>query len=96
MQIFTIEQLGPKRSLTPEGFLLCRDVPIARTGDQIYLEQEIGAGENGERVRGAADGTVIVTRDEREVFTQEAIDSFEGMPVTDEHPEGNVTPGNCS
>lgn len=94
MQIYTVEQLGPKRSLTPEGYLLCRDVPIARTGDQLYLEQEIGPGENGERVRGAADGTIIVTRDEQEVFTKEAIDSFEGMPVTDDHPDGNVTPGN--
>lgn len=94
MQIYTIEQLGPKRSLTPEGFLLCRDVPIARTGEQIYLEEEIGPGENGERVKGGADGTIIVTRDEQEVFTQAAIDSFEGMPVTDDHPQGNVTPGN--
>ena len=94
MQIYTVEQLGPKRSLTPEGYLLCRDVPIARTGDQLYLEQEIGPGENGERVKGAADGTIVVTRDEQEVFTKEAIDSFEGMPVTDDHPDGNVTPGN--
>jgi hypothetical protein len=94
MQIYTIEQLGPKRSVTPQGFLLCRDVPIARTGDQIYLEQEIGPGENGERVEGGVDGTIIVTRDAQEVFTQEAIDSFEGMPITDDHPVGNVTTGN--
>jgi hypothetical protein len=94
MQIYTIEQLGPKRSLTPEGYLLCRDVPIARTGEQEYLEQEIGPGENGERVLGGPDGVIIVTRDEQEVFTQEAIDSFEGMPITDDHPQGNVTPGN--
>lgn len=94
MQIYTTEKLGPKRSLTPQGYLLCKDVPIARTGEQIYLEQEIGPGENGERVRGATDGTIIVTRDEKDVFTQEAIDSFEGMPITDEHPDESVTPNN--
>ena len=27
---------------TPEGFLVCRSVPIARTGVQTYLPEEIG------------------------------------------------------
>jgi hypothetical protein len=36
MQYHTIEQIGPKRSLTSHGFLLCRDVPIARTEMQLY------------------------------------------------------------
>ena len=27
--------LGPTQRLTPEGFLLCKDVPIARTGSSF-------------------------------------------------------------
>ncbi|MCI9311262.1 MAG: DUF2213 domain-containing protein, partial [Lawsonibacter sp.] len=27
---------------TPEGYLICRDVPIARTGPQEYLAGELG------------------------------------------------------
>ena len=27
---------------TPEGFLICHDVPIARTGQQEYLAGELG------------------------------------------------------
>ena len=27
---------------TPEGFLICHDVPIARTGRQDYLNRELG------------------------------------------------------
>ena len=27
---------------TPEGFLICRDVPIARIGTQDYLARELG------------------------------------------------------
>ena len=30
------EQIGPMQAMTPEGFLLCKDVPIARTGVMTY------------------------------------------------------------
>ena len=33
--------LGPTQRLTPEGFLLCKDVPIARTGEQLYHASEL-------------------------------------------------------
>lgn len=70
---------------TPEGFLICHNVPIARIGKQDYLESEIGL---------TGDKIVSVNRDEDEVFSQRAIASFEGKPVTYEHPPCAVGPEN--
>ncbi len=71
---------------TPEGFLICKDVPIARTGTQQYRGCEFGGP--------VADGIYNVQRPEAEVFDRAAVASFEGKPVCDEHPEEDVTPGN--
>ena len=71
---------------TPEGFLICKDVPIARTGTQQYRGCEFGGP--------VADGIYNVQRPEAEVFDSAAVASFEGKPVCDEHPEEDVTPDN--
>ena len=71
---------------TPEGFLICKDVPIARTGTQQYRGCEFGGP--------VADGIYNVQRPEAEVFDRAAVASFEGKPVSDEHPEEDVTPDN--
>lgn len=79
------EQIGPTQSMTPEGFLLCRDVPIARTGVMVYGEGEVP-------VEPGSDGVIYVTRPEEEVFSPTAMASFEGKPVTNTHPSELVTP----
>ena len=33
--------LGPTQRLTPEGLLLAKDVPAARTGEQLYHPIEL-------------------------------------------------------
>lgn len=71
---------------TPEGFLICKDVPIARTGVQQYRGCEFGAP--------VGDAVYDVKRPEAEVFDRAAIASFEGKPVCDEHPQEDVTPDN--
>jgi len=35
MRFLTIEKIGDKRDLTPEGFLVIHDTPVARAGWQI-------------------------------------------------------------
>lgn len=70
---------------TPEGFLICHNVPINRTGKQQYLLREIGL---------EGDGLVTVIRTDDEVFSREALASFEGKPVTQDHPPGSVKPFN--
>ena len=67
----------------PEGYLLCLNVPVARTGTQEYLPAEIG-------LPAAAGEPVPVFRPPEEVFSPEAVASFEGMPVTNDHPPEGV------
>nr|WP_285860322.1 DUF2213 domain-containing protein [Brevibacillus sp. MER 51] len=73
---------------TPEGFLICHNVPIARTGWYEYLGKEIGAEDQ-------RDELVKVYRSPDEVFSPAAIASFEGKVLTDEHPTEPVTPINA-
>ena len=68
LQYFATEQLGPKRRLTPEGFLLCEDVPIARIGMQLYAEGEVP-------VPADIEGHVQVDRHPEDVFRPETIAS---------------------
>ncbi|MCI8510815.1 MAG: DUF2213 domain-containing protein [Lachnospiraceae bacterium] len=79
--------ISPNQIETGEGFLICRNVPIARTGDQEYLGREIGLDSNV---------PVTVRRPSEEVFSDAALASFEGKPVTDDHPPGLLDPDNVS
>lgn len=81
-QFYTVEQIGKTLERTPEGFLLCRSVPIARTGMQVY-----GAGET--EITPNGDGLVYIQRDAEEVFRPETIASFNGKPVLNDHPDDN-------
>ena len=62
----------------PEGYLFCLNVPIARSGTQEYARDEIG--QDGDEL-------VKIYRPEEEVFSTETMSSFEGMPVTNDHPD---------
>ena len=45
------DKISTNIAKTPEGFLICKNVPIARTGYQTYLESElIEDGDPSERV----------------------------------------------
>lgn len=79
--------LSPHIVETKEGFLICKDVPIARTGLQKYLAEEIGEKENAGKI-------YDVLRPAYEVFKPAAIASFEGKPVTDGHPPETVAAEN--
>src|SRR5262252_1714902 len=84
---YTVERLGPMQSLTPEGFLIIRNVPLARTGPQVYSKQEIP-------ITGDAAGRIIIDRVPEEVFRPETLNSLNGKAVTLDHPEDDVTPEN--
>lgn len=87
MKYFFNTRLGETRYQLADGSLLCKDVPIGRTGKQLY---------------GAADlpnlkpdklGEIVVTRSPEQVFNPATLASFEGMSITILHPEdenGNV------
>ena len=71
--------ISPNQIETQEGFLICRNVPIARTGEQKYLRRDIDPESNSNE-------EVTLIREEKEVFDPAAIASFEGKPVTNNHP----------
>lgn len=78
--------ISPNQIETGEGFLICRNVPIARTGDQSYLGNEIGlSGADSVRL-------VTVRRMPEEVFSEAALASFEGKPITNNHPPHLIGP----
>jgi len=82
---YTVEKIGPNREKTPEGYLLCKNVPIARTGMMIYGPDETP-------VKAGPDGITRIFRDDKELFRPETIASGNGKSVTDTHPEDDVVP----
>lgn len=87
MKFFASEKLGSKRQTTPEGYLLIEETPVARTGIQIYLPQELG-----NKIKGDANGEVKITRSPEEVFSPVSIASLNGKPFTNDHPNDLVGP----
>ena len=80
--------ISPNQLETSEGYLICKNVPIARTGKQDYLAREMGVADaDPERV-------IPVMRNPEDVFSVETLASFEGKPVTLTHPPEDVTPEN--
>ena len=83
---YTVGKLGKTREVTPEGYLLCRDVAIACTGSLLYGEGEVPVTADA--------GLIVINRGDDDLFRPETIASFEGKPITDDHPDDWVTPDN--
>jgi hypothetical protein len=83
---FAEEELSPNQYFTPEGFLVCEAVPIARIGTQEYADIELPDIEAGK------DGLIVVERTPEVVFAPETLASLLGKPVTIGHPKEEVTP----
>lgn len=87
MKAYYGSRISPNMTETPEGFLICHNVPIARTGWQEYLGREIGLNDK-------ADDVIQVYRSPEQVFAPATMASFEGKSTTDEHPSNDVRPDN--
>lgn len=81
-------EAGKTRRLTPDGFLICEEVGIARTGTQVYSAADLPG------LQAGPDGKIIVERSPEEVFAEDTIASFEGKDVTIYHPNEFVSPEN--
>ncbi|MGS2677717.1 DUF2213 domain-containing protein [Citrobacter freundii] len=94
MKYFFKTRLGNTRFQLGDGSILFRDVPIGRTGEQVYGAEELP------ELTPDSDGLIVVRRTPEEVFSERTIASFEAMAVTIGHPKdfsGNiifVTPQN--
>lgn len=80
-------RISQSMTKTPEGFLICHNVPIARTGAQDYYPHELGLNVDSQDM-------VSVNRREEVVFSPATIASFEGKPVTDDHPPVGIDTSN--
>ncbi len=86
MKILVNEKLSNHKYKTPEGYLICFDAILARTGKQTYTSDELFQdGDNKE---------IDVDRPFNEVINEKTIASFENKPITLEHPEEDVNVGN--
>lgn len=89
MRILVSEKLSPHKMKTPEGYLICTDAILSRTGKQTYRRSEIwgDACDN-------AEGEVEVDRKAEEVFNDKTLASFENKPICIEHPDEDVNVSN--
>ena len=86
MKVLISEKLSAHKVKTPEGYLICSDAILARTGKQTYTRDELfHDGDNSE---------IEVDRTPEEVFSEETLASFENKPLTITHPDEDVTPDN--
>lgn len=87
MKYFFDTRLGETRYCLADSSLLCKDVPVARTGTQVYAAADLP------KQKPNLAGEIIVTRSPEQVFHPATLASFEGMSITVLHPEdddGNV------
>lgn len=83
---YSTAQLSDRISETPEGFLICEGVPITRAGDLLYNP--------GETPVTPGKGATVISRTVEDIHDPATIASFEGKPVTINHPDDFVTPEN--
>lgn len=83
---YSTAQLSDRISETPEGFLICEGVPITRAGDLLYNP--------GETPVTPGRGATVISRTVEDIHDPATIASFEGKPVTINHPDDFVTPEN--
>lgn len=89
MKITISERLSEHKYKTPEGYLICTDAILARTGKQEYRRSELFGVDCVD-----ADSMVSVNRTEEEVFSDATLASFENKPITVEHPDEDVNSNN--
>lgn len=83
MKILVNEKISQHKYKTPEGYLICVDSVLARTGPQTYRKNELF-------VDAEDDSEIEVGRSPDEVFAPETLASFENKPITIEHPHEDV------
>lgn len=89
---FAPERISENIGISPEGYLICRNTVIGRTGFQTYKVSEIADPEGllGERYK--PDDELELWRDPSEVFAQATLDSFQGKTFTLMHPDELLGP----
>jgi len=80
-KMFSEDGNGTKKRIDENGFLVAYDVPIAKTGIQFYQRHELGD------KTGSPFDEVPVFRDPSAFDDEKIVESFDGNPVTNDHPQ---------
>lgn len=90
MKFFSTADFSENIKETPEGYLICEGVALARLGELEYFKQELpelfNTLEDVEKI--------VVSRQANDLFDKKTMASFEGKPVTLNHPPEFVNPEN--
>lgn len=80
------ERLSENIAVSPEGYLICRNAIIGRSGFQTYRVSEITDPEGLLDGKFSPDDNLDLWRDPSEVFSDRTLSSFEGKTFTLQHP----------
>lgn len=89
MRFLVTEKLSPHKFKTPEGYLICTDAVLSRTGKQEYRRCELFGDACND-----PDKMINVERTSDEVFSDKAMSSFENKPICIQHPDVDVNSEN--
>lgn len=86
--------ISPNQVVSKQGYLLCMNVPICRTGYQSYLGSELEGHPGYDPEWGlSTNERYDVYRSLEAVTNPATVSSFEGATVVDEHPDSMRYPG---
>lgn len=83
--VLVVEAIGRTRFRTPDGFLYCEGVRIASTKPLLYRADEM-------RKCRPSNGMILMDRPPEVLFSADTIASFNGKPITNDHPDTLVGP----
>ncbi len=86
MKVLVKETLSQHKFKDTNGYLICTDCILARTGNQTYKKNEVLSTDD--------ESEVEVDRPYNEVFDSRTLASFENVPLCKDHPDEDVTPEN--
>ena len=86
MKVLVKETLSQHKFKDTNGYLICTDCILARTGNQTYKKNEVLTTDD--------ESEIEVDRPYGEVFDSRTLASFENVPLCKDHPDEDVTPEN--
>lgn len=99
MKAYYGSKISPNMTETPDGFLICHNVPIARCGWYKYLGKELidkSISEDKRVIKDNQENEILnIYRSPEDVFSIKSIASFQGKIVTDNHPPELLNPENA-
>lgn len=84
--------LSENMEMTDEGYLICKNAVVGRTGVQRYRFSDLPQDEARElEIDAAPEDLIDLYREPEFVFADEFLATLEGKPVTDQHPRELLT-----